>query len=78
MAVLLLKALLGFDYFPPPATGALFGDVPPGAFADAWIEDLYNRGVTGGCQASPLLYCPAAPVTRGQMSVFLTKTFGLQ
>jgi hypothetical protein len=77
MAVLLLRALLGADYLPPPATGVLFSDVPPGAFAAAWIEDLYNRGVTGGCQASPLLYCPASPVTRGQMSVFLVKAFGL-
>ncbi len=77
MAVFLLKALLGFDYTPPAATGTLFGDVPSGAFAAAWIEDLYNRGVTGGCQASPLLYCPTTPVTRGQMSVFLVKTFGL-
>ena len=52
-------------------------DVPAGAFAAAWIEDLYARGVTGGCQASPLLYCPNNTVTRGQMAVCLTKTFGL-
>jgi hypothetical protein len=77
MAVFLLKTLLGFDYAPPAATGTLFGDVPVGAFAAAWIEDLYNRGVTGGCQSSPLLYCPAMPVTRGQMAVFLVRTFGL-
>ena len=58
MAVFLLKTLLGFDYVPPTGDGTLFGDVPQGSFASAWIEDLYNRGVTGGCQASPLLYCP--------------------
>ena len=58
-----------------PATGTIFGDVPLGAFAAAWIEELYNRGITGGCQASPLLYCPDKPNTRGQMAVFLTKTF---
>ncbi len=77
MAVVLLKALLGFDYAPPEATGTLFGDVPEGSFAAAWIEDLYNRGITGGCQPSPLMYCPATPVTRGQMAVFLVKAFGL-
>jgi uncharacterized repeat protein (TIGR01451 family) len=77
MAVFLLKALLGSAYVPPPAIG-IFGDVPPGAFAADWIEDLYGRSITGGCQASPLLYCPASPNTRGQMAVFLTKTFGLQ
>ncbi len=78
MAVVLLKALLGFDYAPPAPTGTLFGDVAADAFAAAWIEDLYNRGVTGGCQASPLMYCPATPVTRGQMAVFLVKAFGLE
>lgn len=76
MAVLLLKTLLGPGYLPPPATG-IFGDVSPGSFAADWIEDLYHRGITGGCQASPLLYCPDNPNTRGQMAVFLAKTFGL-
>jgi hypothetical protein len=52
--------------------------VPVGAFAADWIEDLYARGVTGGCSASPLLYCPGSPTTRGQMAVFLVKTFNLQ
>ncbi len=77
MAVFLLKALEDATYVPPPATGTIFGDVPLGSFAAAWIEDLYGRGITGGCQSSPPLYCPAQPVTRGQMAVFLTKTFGL-
>jgi hypothetical protein len=76
MAVFLLKTLMGSAYAPPVAVG-IFGDVPLGAFADAWIEDLYGRGVTGGCSASPLLYCPDNPNTRGQMAVFLTKTFDL-
>ncbi len=76
MAVFLLKTHLGSDYAPPAATG-IFEDVPPGAFAADWIEDLYGRGITGGCSASPLLYCPDNPNTRGQMGVFLTKTFTL-
>ena len=78
MAVFLLKTLEGAAYAPPPATGTIFGDVPQGAFAAAWIEELYNRGITGGCQASPLLYCPDRANTRGEMAVFLTKTFSLQ
>ena len=76
MAVFLLKTLLGSSYTPPPATG-IFGDVPPGSFAADWIEDLYGREITGGCSASPLLYCPDNSNTRGQMAVFLTKTFSL-
>ena len=76
MAVFLLKTLLGSGYV-PPVVAQIFGDVPPGSFAADWINDLYGRGVTGGCQQSPPLYCPGNPVTRGQMAVFLTKTFSL-
>jgi uncharacterized repeat protein (TIGR01451 family) len=72
MAVFLLKAKLGADYVPPPATGAIFTDVQPGDFAADWIEDLYNRGITGGCTLTT--YCPNAPVTRAEMAVFLLKT----
>jgi hypothetical protein len=76
MAVFLLKALLGSAYVPPLCAGD-FDDVPcPGTFTN-WIEDLYGRGITGGCQANPPLYCPTSPNNRGQMAVFLVKTFGL-
>jgi uncharacterized repeat protein (TIGR01451 family) len=77
MAVFLLKTLLGSSYVPPPPEG-LFTDVPPDYFSIAWIEDLYNRGITGGCAVDPLRYCPDDPNTRGQMAVFLTLTFTLQ
>jgi len=74
MAVFLLKTKQGSSYVPPPAVG-IFGDVPVGSFAADWIEDLYNRGIAGGCSASPLLYCPNNPVNRGQMAAFLVNTF---
>lgn len=77
MAVFLLKTLLGSSYV-PPVVAQIFQDVPPGSFAADWINDLYDRGVTGGCSASPPLYCPASSSTRGQMAVFLAKTFNLQ
>jgi len=78
MAVFLEKTLRGAPYVPPACTGTVFGDVPcTGGPFDPWIEKLYADGVTGGCQASPLLYCPNNPNTRGQMAVFLTKTFSL-
>jgi len=76
MAVFLLKTLLGSSYEPPAPTG-IFADVPVGSFADRWIEDLYNRQITSGCGADPLVYCPDDPNTRGEMAVFLTKTFAL-
>jgi len=74
MAVFLLKTSQGSSYTPPAATG-IFGDVPVGSFAADFIEDLYNRGITGGCQASPLLYCPGNIVLRQQMATFLVRTF---
>ena len=76
MAVFLLKTEHGSAFTPPPCTG-LFGDVPcPGLFTP-WVEQLFHENITGGCQASPLLYCPVSSVTRGQMAVFLSKTFSL-
>jgi uncharacterized repeat protein (TIGR03803 family) len=78
MAVFLLRAQHGSGYTPPACHG-IFADVPcPGGFAVNWIEQLYAEGVTSGCSSSPLLYCPDSASTRGQMAVFLTKTFNLQ
>ena len=76
MAVFLLKTEHGSSYAPPACSG-VFQDVPcPGPFTD-WVEQLYAEGITGGCQVSPLLYCPTSPVNRGQMATFLAKTFAL-
>jgi len=73
MSVFLLRGKQGASYHPPPATGTVFGDVPAGSFAAAWIEEIARRGVTAGCSASPPLFCPADPITRGQMAVFLLR-----
>ena len=74
MSAFLLKTAHGPGFSPPDCTG-VFGDVAcPSLFAD-WIEELYAEDVTGGCGTSPLLYCPASSVTRGQMAVFLVKAF---
>jgi hypothetical protein len=75
MAVFLLKAEHGPSYVPPDCTGS-YPDVPcPSLFAD-WIEQLAAEGITGGCGNGN--YCPLNPNTRGQMAVFLTKTFSLE
>ncbi len=75
MAVFLLKAEHGPNYLPPPCNGD-FPDVAcPSQFAD-WIEQLAAEGITGGCGNGN--YCPGNPNTRGQMAVFLTKTFHLE
>ena len=75
MAVFLLKGEHGSSYVPPACTG-IFGDVTcPSTFAD-WIEQLAAEQITGGCGGGN--YCPLNANTRGQMAVFLTKTFQLQ
>ncbi len=55
-----------------------FNDVPATHPFFQFIEALKASGITGGCSASPPLYCPDAPLTRGQMAVFLSKALGLQ
>jgi hypothetical protein len=74
MAVFLLRTLEGSAYVPPDCAG-VFGDVGcPGLFTN-WIEELFHRGIAAGCGGGN--YCPTEVNTRGQMAVFLTKTFGL-
>ena len=75
MAVFLLRGEHGGSYTPPPATGTMFADVPSTHWAAAWIEQLANEGITGGCGSGN--YCPATPVTRDQMAVFLVRAFNL-
>jgi hypothetical protein len=75
MAVFLLKSSLGTSFTPPPCTTAAFADVPCTSPFAPWVQELVARAITAGCGGG--LYCPSAPVTRGQMTVFLTKTFAL-
>lgn len=78
MAVFLLKSRFGPTFTPPPATGAIFADVPITNPFAAWIEALYLLGITGGCVVPPPpalpSFCPDAIVNRQQMAVFLLKT----
>jgi hypothetical protein len=75
MAVFLLKAEHGSSYTPPACAG-VFNDVTcPSTFAN-WIEQLAAESITGGCGNGN--YCPLDNNTRGQMAVFITKTFKLQ
>ncbi len=75
MAPFLLKAEHGSSYVPPACAGT-FADVAcPSLFAD-WIEQLNAETITGGCGGGN--YCPLNLATRGQMAVFVVKTFNLQ
>ena len=79
MSVFLLKALEGSGYTPPACDGSVYDDVPcSGGDFDPWIEELAARQITSGCSITPPLYCPGSPNTRGQMAVFLVRTFAMQ
>jgi CSLREA domain-containing protein len=77
MAVFVLATREAPGYAPPACVAGAerFTDVPASSGFCRWIEELARRGVVGGCANNT--YCPGNPVSRGEMSVFLTVTFGL-
>jgi hypothetical protein len=60
----------------PAPSAPTFGDVPASHPFAPFIEALAASGITGGC-GDGSNYCPNAPLTRGQMAVFLAKALGL-
>jgi len=70
MAVFIIRARLGattaFSYPAAP----MFSDAVNTSFF-AWIQKMGQLGITSGC--GPGSYCPDAPVTRGQMAVFVMR-----
>jgi hypothetical protein len=72
MAVFLLRAKEGPSYTPPACTVPVFGDVPCSNNFAIWINELADRGITGGCGNGN--YCPTTVVNRGSMAIFLLAT----
>jgi len=58
-----------------PTCVQTFNDVPCSDADAPYIYLLASKGVTGGCQASPPMFCPESTITRGQMAVFLVKGY---
>ncbi len=77
MAKFLPRSKYGGTYAAPPAPAALFDDVPESNVFRRWIHQIARERITTGCSANPPLYCPEQPVTRGQMAVFLGRSFNL-
>ena len=60
----------------PEASDAGFGDL--GGVENAGdINALAASGITAGCSADPLLYCPSRHITRGQMAALLARVLRL-
>ncbi len=70
------KAVLYYRLQPSPAPAtSTFLDVPTTSPYFQFVEALTAAGITAGCGGGN--YCPDAPVTRGQMAVFLAKALGI-
>ena len=74
MAVFLVRAFPGLPGVEEPV-GA-FSDVPATWGEAGAVEAILDAGVTSGCSAEPLSYCPDRPVTRAQMASFLVQALG--
>lgn len=74
IAVFLLKAKHGTSYSPPAADGGVFSDIA-GHWAEGWIEQLAEEGISSGY--SDGTYRPNREVNRAEMAVFLVNTFSL-
>lgn len=50
-----------------------FADVPAGHWALDYVQSIWAYGITGGCVASPLTYCPNIAITRAEMAVYIER-----
>ncbi len=71
MAVLLARAFPAIVPVAEPA--GVFADVPVAWREAGAVEGVLEAGVTTGCSAEPLSYCPFRSVTRDQMATFLVR-----
>jgi hypothetical protein len=69
-----VQVLYKLQVSPAPAT-ATFSDVPTSHPFFKFVEALVASGITAGCGGGK--YCPDAPLTRGEMAVFLSTALGL-
>jgi hypothetical protein len=68
-------ATLAPTFAPPPCTTPPFEDVGVNSPFCAHIAELARRGVVAGCGGNN--FCPTSPVTRQEMAVIVSGTFGL-
>ncbi|MBK9000449.1 MAG: S-layer homology domain-containing protein [Myxococcales bacterium] len=55
------------------AESATFKDLPPGSAGAVEAEALYAAGVTQGCQANPLLFCPTCELSRAALVTLVVR-----
>ena len=74
MSIFLMKGKYGSSFTPPTSGGGAFSDVA-GHWAEDWIEQLKEEGITSGYPDGS--YRPENPVNRAEIAVFIVNTFNL-
>jgi hypothetical protein len=69
-AVFILRANFGPSYVPPAATHIFKDDWSKGTWAEPWAEGMRKEGISAGCLANPLKYCPWDQIPREQAVIF--------
>jgi Hypothetical glycosyl hydrolase family 15 len=71
VAVFMMRGNFGAGYTPPAGAAHIFSDDwSPGSWAETWAEGMYIKGLTAGCGAAPLRFCPWDQTPRAQAAVF--------
>jgi hypothetical protein len=71
-AAFIIRARFASIPFNYPTT-PYFVDVPPSDPFFNYVQEMYYLGITNGCSSTPLMYCPAETLTRGEMAVFIVR-----
>jgi hypothetical protein len=71
-AVFMMRGNFGSSYAPPAGMAYQFknDDWSKGTWAQPWAEAMLGAGLTSGCSASPLKYCPWVQLPREQVVIF--------
>jgi hypothetical protein len=72
-AVFMIRGANGATYSPHPTTFKFKDNWSKALYARSWAEAMRETGLTAGCQASPLLYCPMKQLTREEAMIFALK-----
>jgi len=78
-AVFMMRGNFGSSYMPPSVPSHFFADSWANApWGETWAEAMFTNGLTAGCLASPLKFCPDDQLTNAQAAVFgLRLKYGL-
>ena len=72
-AVFMLRGQFGSGYSPPAEPWDTFTDdwsLSDISWAEKWAEGMWEEGLSAGCLADPLMYCPRRELPRVEASVF--------